>query len=452
MRSELFNLNRLPSAAVDVGNRFAGPMKNLLVISYFFPPHGGGGVLRPLETVRLLEPLGWRSLVVSGPPDGYWFNDPDLPGRVPESAEVRRTCALSGPRLIKAAGITPARGPSGRSERAVRRLRRLTDWLPLPDVYCGWTPFAVHAAMELARRADCIFSTSPPDTAHLVACYVARRTGLPWVADFRDPWLRGIYRRYPTAVQRGLQARMEARVVAGADLVLANTEEARADFVGRYPDQTSGKFKCLPNGYDPAEFASLERAPREPGVLRLIHAGGLTLERDPGLLVKALAVLNAARGPEMQRVVLELAGPVDPRFLDEARKAGIGENLRVCGRLSRTGALSRLAAADGAVLIETFRPGAELVVPMKLYDYLGAGLSVFALVPEGAASRLIARAGCGIAVTDRSDEAVAAGLVRFVERLELTSEAPFPVNREVADSFHRPTLVRKLAGYLERMT
>ncbi len=76
-------------------------MKNLLFLAYFFPPHGGGGVLRSVETVRLLSSHGWRTTVVAGPEDGYWIKDESLLGRLPESTKILRAGALDPVRILR---------------------------------------------------------------------------------------------------------------------------------------------------------------------------------------------------------------------------------------------------------------------------------------------------------------------------------------------------------------
>jgi glycosyltransferase involved in cell wall biosynthesis len=427
-------------------------MKHLLLISYFFPPHGGGGVLRPLEMVRLLEARGWESLVLAGPGEGYWRLDPELALRVPSGAEVRRTRALGGPGLLaRLRGAAGGRG-EGRSEGTIRALRRLTDWLPVPDVYCGWIPFARRAGLELARRADCILSTSPPESAHLVASRVARRTGLPWVADFRDPWVRGIYRHYPTRSHERWQKHLERLIVESADRVIANTAPALEDFRARYPREPQDKFQLLPNGFDPQEFSALGRKAPGRGPLRIIHAGGLTLGRDPGPFLEALGRVNRSAGSAEQGCRLELVGPVDPRFLEKARALGLGESVTASGWLTRAETLERLAFSHLALLLESFRPGAELVAPMKLYDYLGAGVPVLAVVPEGAASRLLGETGGGMTVTSADSGKIEEALRGILARFRQGEPLVPPVDRSAAARFERPAQMDFLAGLLDSLT
>jgi len=420
-------------------------MKHLLMLSYFFPPHGGGGVLRPLQTAGLLVDHGWRTTVVAGPESGWWLKDESLLQGLPGEVEILRTRALSGPGLLRA-----FRRGGGRSERAVRGFRFLSDWLGLPDVYCGWFPFAVRQAMKVTGKVDCILSTSPAESAHLAAEKLARRSGRPWVADFRDPWFRGIYRHYPTRLHERLQMRFERRVVVRATAVVANTREAMEDFRTRYPELPAEKFLAIPNGFDPREFSGIGKGSAERGPLKIIHAGGLTLDRDPEAVFRALAELKAESGG-IPPCRLELVGLCDAGFREKAARLGVDDLVSFTPPLPRSGVLERLARADVGLVLESFRSGAGLVVPGKTYDYLGAGLAVLAVVPEGAAARLVRETGCGVAVTEPSAGPIKEALRRFIASHAGREPQAAAWNAGAVRRYERPLLVGRLAGLLDKL-
>jgi len=76
-------------------------MKRVLVIAYFFPPLGGGGVQRTLKLVRYLEPHGWASTVVTAREEDYWILDPSLLDEVPATTEILRAGGLTSLRLLR---------------------------------------------------------------------------------------------------------------------------------------------------------------------------------------------------------------------------------------------------------------------------------------------------------------------------------------------------------------
>ena len=424
-------------------------MKNLLLLSYFFPPHGGGGGLRAVETVRLLEPLGWRSTVVAGPESGYWHTDESLLERIPPSAEVLRTGVFNPARIFDAFSRKGREPGKVRSEGAIRRLRKLADWLPVPDVYFGWIKPAVSAARAKVGEVDWIMSTSPPETAHLAAMYLSRRYGKKWAADFRDPWVSGIYRRFPTPVHESFQRKLERAVIRRADLVLASSREAVEDFRGRYPGQPPDKFQFLPNGFDSAEFAALKKDALSAGPLRIIHAGNLTLGRDISALLEALAALKNEKPCGPAPFQLELAGPCDSRLKVQAEKLGLAEEVVFSGYLPRGEILKRLAGSHLALLVESFDPRAALVVPGKLYDYFGAGLPVLALAPEGAVSQVLERTRAGVMLTSPDRALVKETLQKFLGRFRAGKPLLGPPDQAELARYERASLVGRLAELLE---
>ncbi|MGD8414509.1 MAG: hypothetical protein PVF33_09765, partial [Candidatus Latescibacterota bacterium] len=186
-------------------------MKRLLMIVPFFPPMAGGGVYRPLSFVKYLPEYGWRITVVAPRGDAFWIRDERLVGQIPDSCEVIRTDTLSGQAMM-----ARLRGPGGsgskvrpsqkRSSAGFSAARRIASLFLVPDSYAGWRPFAVKAATAAIEsgRFDALYSTSPPESSHLAALSVQRRSGLPWVADFRDPWMNLYLFKPPTPLHAAI--------------------------------------------------------------------------------------------------------------------------------------------------------------------------------------------------------------------------------------------------------
>ena len=260
----------------------------LLMLVNFFPPAGGGGVYRPLSFVKYLSRMGWEITVVTPKPGEFWISDPSLEKQVPAGVRVVRTGSLSAGRLL---GIVRGKGRAAasgsRPSGAFELLRRAGEFVLLPDTYTGWRPFAVRAALALCRRErfDVLYSTSPPDSTHLAAMEVASREGLPWLVDFRDPWIALHLRDPVTAVHRRILEGMERRVVTGADTVVVTTRWQEDELRGRVP---SGRVVRIPNGYDEEDF---EGSAEDPGgaPMRITHCGMLTLGRRSRVFLEGLS-------------------------------------------------------------------------------------------------------------------------------------------------------------------
>jgi hypothetical protein len=193
--------------------------RRLLLLAYFYPPLAGGGVHRVLSFTRYLPRHGWDCTVICAGEEDYWVRDESLARLVPAETEVIRVrggSALSA--LLRARG---GAATGRRSGSAFAGLRALSDWWLLPDSYAGWSRRAgVAAAARIERGGvDAVLTTSPPDSVHLAGGELARRFSLPWVADFRDPWI-GLHFRRPPAVAPRASREHGAPRAGQADLVL----------------------------------------------------------------------------------------------------------------------------------------------------------------------------------------------------------------------------------------
>ena len=242
---------------------------------------------------------------------------------------------------------------------------------------------------------------------------MARGMKVPWVADLRDPWCNGIYRNYPTVFHRRWQEKLERKVVRNANAVILNTEECYRDFLRRYKGQPRKKFVCLPNGFNPDEFT--EQVVNKDGPLRLIHTGGMVLGRNPEIIFQALHSLRED-GFSHNDIQMEFVGVSNPAFRERAGKMGLAGMVNFDPVEPRSKVLDRLLESDIGLVVECFRVGAELVVPGKFYDYLGAGLPVIAIAPEGALCRMVESLGCGVAVRNESPGVLAALLRELITR------------------------------------
>ena len=138
-----------------------------------------------LKLSRHLVDLGIQVDVLAPDDPRFSARDPELASAIPAAVTVHRA---------------PYRGPSG--ETPASRLARTVGTGPrlalharltgrrllLPDPEVAWVPDAVRAGLRVIRERsiDCVLTTSPPSSAHLIGAVLARRTGVRFVADMRD--------------------------------------------------------------------------------------------------------------------------------------------------------------------------------------------------------------------------------------------------------------------------
>jgi len=434
-------------------------MKRLLMIIPFFPPMAGGGVYRPLSFVKYLGRFGWHTTVVAPRGDAFWIRDERLVDQIPETCEVIRTDTVSGQAVLwRLTGrMRPGRGRdegSGntqkRSSTAYSAARRLTSFFLMPDTYVGWRPFAARAAREaLARQSyDAIYSTSPPETSHLVALDLHERTGLPWVADFRDPWMNLYLLKPPTPVHAALHRRLERRVLSRAHAVVTtrwHEERLRRTYPG------VDAITRISNGYDAAEADAVESIHPAPERFRITHAGMLTQNRTAVPFLRGVRSLLDGRPEIRGKVEVLFVGARENRNDAAVRALGLEDVVEFRDTLPHDETLQLEKRSHILLLIKHDNPDYTGMVPGKLYEYIGLRRPILALAPEGEAADLVRDLQRGV-VTGQSDDRSLADLLDsfYLDFENGTLDGRFDLSRR--PEFTRESLAGRLAHLLDGLT
>lgn len=422
-------------------------MRHLLLVSHFFPPMGGGGVQRVTKFVKYLARHDWRTTVLCGRPEDYWMRDDTLLADVPPETRVLRTAAASGLGVLRR--LRSARPAASRSSRGFAALRHGSAWFLVPDSYVGWLPFALRAASTLWRSdpPDVILSSGPPDTNHVVALRLRRRTQRPWIADFRDPWVGLHLQPPPTAWHRQRQEALERAVLAEADDVVATTVWLHDLLRQRAP--AAARVHVIRNGYDPEDFTSVPAdTPSGQGPLHLVHTGMLTLTRTAAGLLRALQRVRERRPDLAQAIRLDLVGARESDNDALVAALGLQDCVRLRGYVSHDEAIAAMRQADVLVLVKHVSERYVGLVPGKLYEYLGAGRPVLALVPESEAAALVRELQCGVIAPPDDPDAIATVLLDLVAAKQSGALAR-RFRRGGTAAFQRPAQAAALAALLD---
>jgi len=362
-------------------------MRRFLMIAYYYPPMGDGGVFRSLKFSRYLPEHGWAPVVLCGEAGDYWVRDESLMDQVPAEAELHPLAGLTGLGILRRLGGRASISQKGRrSSGRYGLLRKLSDFLLFPDSYAGWARPALRRGRELlaAGDIDLIYSTGPPDTVHRVGARLSRETGLPWVADFRDLWYNLHLKRPPTPWHRRRHERAEAEVLARAGVVTV-TEGWR-----RLLEKRGGRpVTLIRNGFDPADFEGIEESEPEGEEIVLLHTGKLSLDRSALPFLKGLRTFLDMR-PDLEGVLkVDFLGPHESANEMLLGELGLEGQVRFAGSLPHREALRRQRGADLLLILQQTEARYRDLVPGKFYEYAGAGRPVLAVAPPGELTGLV---------------------------------------------------------------
>lgn len=407
--------------------------RTVLMIAFHVPPWAAGsGHLRTLGFARHLPAAGWQPVILSARAGAYPITAPVEDGIIPEGCPVYRVLALDARRHLGIGGKYPA-------------------FLAQPDRWISWYPAAVIQGLRLIRRhrIAAIWSTYPIMTAHCIARSLSRMSGLPWIADFRDPVASSIEASNPYLAAS--QRRWEGRVLRDAAQTVFTTESALEAYARRYPGASEdNRLSVIANGYEEALFEDLpaRKGSKPIGPLTLLHSGVLYREgRDPVPFLTALARLKAKGVVDARnlKVVLRACGSY-AMYTDEVLRLGVADLVKVAERVSNREALIEQAHADGLLLFQGEKYDRQ--IPAKVYEYLRIGRPVFALVGEdGDTAALLRKTGGAEQVALDDIHAIEARLEAFILALRAGSAAR--VSPDVAATYSRRAGAASLARLLD---
>ena len=425
-------------------------MKSLLYVAYFFPPTGGAGVQRSVKFVRYLPDYGWTPTVVTVRKSRYWMQDESLCAEIPTSVRVIRTQALTGLGLLDLFSARRGGGETNvrRSGRVQGFLRNTAGWLAVPDPYVGWVPFAARAVARALNNRSVLMTTSSPDSAHLVGLRLKGR-GVPWVADFRDPWLRRMSYSPATSLHRRVHEMLESRVVRGAARIIVTSETTRSDFLARYNWLEASRIVCIPNGYDEEDFP--DPAPPAGERFVVLHLGQLNPERRIPPLLDHLEAFLGVRPEARTQTTLEIVGPHYREDELVVQRRGLAGLVRFESALPHREAILRLLRARVLVLMEQESERGGLILPGKVFEYLRAHRPILGLLPHGAAWDLLTGLQAGCCALPSDPQSGAAYLGRCYDAFRRGVDPPgLPPAGEI-QRFERRVLTKRLADLLDEV-
>jgi glycosyltransferase involved in cell wall biosynthesis len=370
-------------------------MRQALIVAYYFPPLGGIGSLRVTGYATHLPEYGWSPTVLA-PRNGAYYRDPGLSF---DEARVVRTASIelsrAGKRVLRAGGDDTTPAAVGGLRASLRGLARSALYFPDPQV--GWYAPAVLSARRAlrGRRFDAVFSSSFPITAHLVARTLHRRLGVPWVAEFRDPWSAMLAADDPI---RGRALRLERSLAREADAVVMTSPS----WATRHAADWGREVSVIPNGHD----GQMAPVGSPDGSITLAYLGSYypaTQRLDA--VWPAIRRINARGELTVDRI--RFIGDLHPALAAELRSQGLDGLVEVTGFLPHDEALRSLQTAS-ALLVAGPRDAGGILrgqVAAKLSEYLASGLPIVYVGDPACDAADLLRRYSGTSVVATEDDA-----------------------------------------------
>lgn len=415
-----------------INARIRRTVRRVLLIAYHFPPlAGSSGLQRTLRFSQYLPQFGWKPTVLTVRAHAYEQTDNRLLSQLPAECEVVRTTCLDARRHLSIMGRYP-------------------EFTALPDRWASWQLWAIRAGLRLCRerRVEAIWSTYPIATAHKIGASLARRTGLPWIADFRDPMAQVGYPPDP----RRWQAfkRIEESAASSATRLVFVSPSAREMYRDRYPRTPAERFELLENGFDESSFDDLPTGDRvaRDGPPVLLHSGIVyPSERDPTALFQALGRLASQDRIRVGDFVIRFRASVhEPLLRNLAHEHRVEAFVDIQPAIAYRDALQEMLVVDALLVLQGANCNEQ--IPAKIYEYLRAGRPILGLAdPDGDTGRMLSAMGYPFVTALESADAIERTLPAFLRALR---ESTLPVAaRTSVDRYSRRALTGRLASMMD---
>jgi glycosyltransferase involved in cell wall biosynthesis len=376
--------------------------EKVLIITYYWPPSGGAGVQRWLKLTKYLPEYDITPVVLSVRPEQatYPVIDPSLEEEISPGLKVYKTPSREIYALYKFLNRkknVPYGGFANQTTKGI--LKKINIWIRgnffIPDPRKGWNKFAVKKGLEIINQENiaAIITTSPPHSTQLIGLLLKKWTGLPWIADFRDPWTDIYYYKdlMPSRFAHKKNLALEKEVIEKADRVILVSKDTRDLFLKKSDRLDPGHFHVIPNGYDEEDFIAVK--PSEAQKFIITYTGTLTEKYGIGSLFQALRNMIS---DGQTNILIRLVGRVSPEVHRMASDLGIENYVEFIDYVPHSKSIEYLIHST-ALLIAIPESGKdEVIIPGKIFEYLAARKPILLLgPPRGATANIIRKCRSG---------------------------------------------------------
>ena len=436
-------------------------MKRVLVITYYWPPTGGSGVQRWVKFARYLPSEGWQPVIYTPENPEQLAVDHSLEKEIPEEAEIIKTHITEPYELYKKFLRRSGHGKEAVEVNPVNAqnkslAQKVAMWVRgnffRPDPRCMWIRPSVKYLKKYLEEhpVDLIVSTGPPQSMHLIGRRLTKETGLPWIADFRDPWTKIFYFKHlsMTRATERWHHKMEKKVLDDATVVVAVSPLVQKEF----QEVTKTPVELITNGFDESDYPETNASESAGGPdkdFTVTHTGLFAADGNPTVLWDVLVEKCAEDSDFRKHLKIKLIGKTDIQIIRSIEDAGLKDNLIDLGYQPHEVAVDEQRKASLLILPLRKEPEYKAVLPGKLFEYIASRRPVLGIgQPDGAMAMIMDSTKTGTVLDWNDREAVG----RFIDRCWCDHcKGILTVEGTDISQFTRRNLTRRMAELFDRI-
>jgi glycosyltransferase involved in cell wall biosynthesis len=368
-------------------------LKKILIITYYWPPASSPGVYRFVKFCKYLPVYGFHPIILTVKNGSYPSVDESLCKEIDPAVKVYRTKTIE-PFAI----FNRLTGKKGKSvpvailpQKSDSPLKKLLFFIRanffLPDARRGWNKFAIKKAGEIIKQENlnCVITTGPPQSTHLIGLKLKKRYHIKWVADLRDPWSSNYYNEHFPRLKSTEKRdyRLETSVLNNADCVTVVSKGMYDDFVDR-----SKRIEVIPNGFDHTDIP--EKRKNTTTVFLMSYIGNFKQNQDVPAFWEALIALKNEL-PDFQKYFkLKFTGNINEQTVERIKQLELNDIVEFESHISHQEAVQRMVDCNLLFFVIPQAKHNKPIITGKLFEYVASRTPILSIGPgDGNASKIL---------------------------------------------------------------
>lgn len=422
--------------------------KKVLVITYYWPPAGGPGVQRWLKFVKYLPEFDIEPIVYCPHNPIYPQIDESLLSEVSSELAILKQPINEPYRLANffskdtstiSKGIIPDRKKQGLIQKAMLYIR---GNFFIPDARKHWIKPSVSYLLTYIRdfNIDTIITTGPPHSLHIIGMKLKEKTGVKWLADFRDPWTTiGYHKQLKlTKSAKEKHKKLEKKVLTTADTIMVTSNNTKIEFA----QITTKPIEVITNGYD---IETINSVPLD-SQFTIAHIGSLLSKRNPKILWKVLSELILENKAFAKVFKLNLVGSVGESVLKTIDKYGLTNYTYKAGYVTHKESVEYQKKSQILLLIEIDSEETKVIIPGKLFEYMVSERPIIAIGPtDSDVEKIINETNTGHYFNYNNETALKAKILEHFESFNQNNLKTYPIGLQ---KYSRKNLTKTLTSLI----
>lgn len=446
-------------------------MKNVLFITYLFPPFGGSSVQRSSKFAKYLKEFGYNPIVLTVKAEEkkklrneYTFYNID--------ESLLKDLEDIDLQIIRTKSFEPTLLFNMLSKLHLNRLRK---FLFIPDAQIFWVIPAVRAGIKIIRenKIDLIYTSAPPYSVNITGLILSRLSKLPWVADFRDPWTQNFMEYWATKTHYLIDKSIEKKVYKRANRIVVITPMNKEQLLEENSNIYPAKIETITHGYDAEDFIEKRGGECAGNKFILTYVGRFywgysekaktrltdllslgplqyrpfPLELNsatPYYFLKAVHELLKMHPSLKNEIAIKFVGPLDKKNAALIEQFSLKDIVSVTGYIDHTQCIKMTLESNLLIYIVGYCSKPLYAVAAKLYEYMASKIPILALVSEGDSKDFLKKSGLAFFAHPTNIEDISKKIYELHQSWKKGNIKVTP-NNEFISQFERKKMTRKLA-------